>query len=244
MLQRFYKIFVFVLFIFALVLTSNNIKAKADFLPTDSSATETTTKVITINRPSALEIRDLSTKTELKVQLSWKASADKDIDGYNVYRATGTETIFAKIGTSDSRTEKYLDTNVKNGVTYSYKVTAYKGSDESATTNVVEASISYATNSDKKPLSALSNLEGINNIPLNRALVFLALAVILISAILYLAKNKLTKVAPALYRPIVRTQIQTTAGKILAGILAIAVIVIFLIVYFMVTKDNLFIFIK
>lgn len=63
---------------------------------------------------------------ELYNQLQWTASPTNNLTGYNIYRDG------VKIGTVDSSTLSFEDHSRKKGVTYSYSVTAFNQSGESA----------------------------------------------------------------------------------------------------------------
>ena len=86
------------------------------------------------------------------VDLAWAANSEPDLDGYNVYRSTtapvsvnGTN----KINASLVGTNSYSDTNVSNGTTYHYVVTAVDTAvQESAASNEDSATPSAGSTSN------------------------------------------------------------------------------------------------
>jgi hypothetical protein len=76
------------------------------------------------------------------VNVSWTASTSPDIEGYNVYRRTGTSGRYVKINSSLDPATTYNDTNVTDGQTYYYEATAVNsGGEESAASADVVAQI-------------------------------------------------------------------------------------------------------
>ncbi len=71
------------------------------------------------------------------IALSWDANSESDLAGYNVYRSTSPGvTIGTPINTSLLTGTSYLDSDVTDGVTYYYVVTAVdNGSNESTVSN-------------------------------------------------------------------------------------------------------------
>lgn len=79
--------------------------------------------------------------TEHTVTLTWNASTSSDVASYNVYRATGTSTNYTEIATGIVNLT-YTDTNVTDGTTYNYVVTAVDSSgDQSSDSNSATATI-------------------------------------------------------------------------------------------------------
>lgn len=75
------------------------------------------------------------------VSLTWNASTSSDVVSYNVYRATGTSSTYSKIATGVAD-PLYTDTNVTDGTSYTYVVTAVDNEgDESAYSNAAEATV-------------------------------------------------------------------------------------------------------
>jgi len=68
------------------------------------------------------------TRDNTKLEISWDASTDSELDGYKVYRSTLPDSGFKLLGSSAMQmvrgTTRYTDTGLKNGVTYYYIVTA------------------------------------------------------------------------------------------------------------------------
>jgi fibronectin type 3 domain-containing protein len=67
--------------------------------------------------PSANEPR-------LEVKLTWDASADDLVIGYNVYRSETAGRDYRRINASPLSDPRYTDTSVERGRTYYYRVTA------------------------------------------------------------------------------------------------------------------------
>ncbi len=77
----------------------------------------------TENYPPAVPRGVMSITGDERVTLSWYPNDDADLAGYNVYRSGNAETGFYYLATTSS--EIYVDTDVENGVTYYYAVTAF-----------------------------------------------------------------------------------------------------------------------
>jgi fibronectin type 3 domain-containing protein len=74
------------------------------------------------------------------VALSWNASSSQNVSGYNVYRATYTNSCgsFSKINTLLDTGTLYTDSSVTNGSAYCYATTAVDTSNaESGYSNIV-----------------------------------------------------------------------------------------------------------
>jgi hypothetical protein len=89
----------------------------------------------TIAPVSNLRLEPVIGQDQTLVNLTWDASATSDIDGYKVYRSENNLD-FLSLGQSDKSTVTFTDTPEKEKTFY-YKVRAYKGSDESADSNIV-----------------------------------------------------------------------------------------------------------
>ncbi len=59
-----------------------------------------------------------------RVELDWSNSAESDLDGYDVYRATSPSGPFARVNASRLSASQYSDTAVTGGTQYVYAVTA------------------------------------------------------------------------------------------------------------------------
>lgn len=80
--------------------------------------------------------------TSYSVNLSWNASGSPNVNGYNVYRRSGTSGGFARINTVLDPTTLYVDTSVADGLTYYYETTAVNSTnEESGPSAVVQAII-------------------------------------------------------------------------------------------------------
>ena len=77
-----------------------------------------------------------ATSGEAEISLDWNDNAEDDLDGYNVYRSLTSGSGYSKINGSLVATSDYTDTDVTNGITYYYVVTAVDlGSNESGYSN-------------------------------------------------------------------------------------------------------------
>jgi len=76
-----------------------------------------------------------------RVDLNWNppAASSIPVSSYNVYRAAGTSSSFAKIGTSGQTT--YTDSNVQSKNIYKYYITSVASSGESKPSNTFTATI-------------------------------------------------------------------------------------------------------
>jgi len=73
---------------------------------------------------------------EAEISLDWNDNAEDDIDGYNIHRSEALGGPYSQINVSLASTSDYTDTDVTNGVTYYYVVTAVDlGSNESGYSN-------------------------------------------------------------------------------------------------------------
>jgi fibronectin type 3 domain-containing protein len=74
------------------------------------------------------------------VSLDWNNNGEGDLAGYNVYRSTTSGSSYAKLNSSLLTNSDYNDSNVSNGTTYYYVVTAVDtGSNESGYSSEVSA---------------------------------------------------------------------------------------------------------
>lgn len=58
------------------------------------------------------------------ILITWDLSTQPTLDGYNVYRATGSSTTFNKMNSTPIKTNKHLDTSTTYNVRYKYRVTS------------------------------------------------------------------------------------------------------------------------
>lgn len=75
------------------------------------------------------------------VTLNWAAPAGSVVTAYNVKRAATAAGPFVQIGTSP--TTSFVDTNVVEGQTYFYDVTAVNSAGEGAPSNTANASVPF-----------------------------------------------------------------------------------------------------
>ncbi len=106
------------------------------FNPVNATATIKNGSVTGLNFTAAS-----TTAPPHSASLSWVASTSSNVVGYKVYRATGTSTNYAQIA-SGVVSSTYMDTNVTDGFTYNYAVTAVDNNgNESAYSNIAAATI-------------------------------------------------------------------------------------------------------
>ena len=75
------------------------------------------------------------------VQLSWTASTDAGLAGYNVYRSTTANGVYGKINPSLVTTPAYTDSTAAPGTEYFYAVRAEVSGLESANSNIASVSL-------------------------------------------------------------------------------------------------------
>jgi hypothetical protein len=108
--------------------------------------------------PTATTSSSIEKPTELKAEyaegakLTWKASKTTDISGYLVFRSEAKGEGYQGIGKVEKTKVEYLDKTAVAGTTYYYIVRAYKGTDQSASSN--EASLTIPASAG--PISPLN----------------------------------------------------------------------------------------
>ena len=96
----------------------------------------------------------VATAGDSEVSLYWDDNTEPDLEGYNVYRSETQGTGYSKINTAIVTVSEYTDSDVQNGTTYYYVVTALdEVPNESGYSN--EAS---ATPGDAVPPAAPTNV--------------------------------------------------------------------------------------
>lgn len=119
--------------------------AEATSAPVLSSATPAGGLVASAETPSVNTTNSITKPTNLKavydqaVNLQWKESATSAIDGYKIFRSESKGGAYGLIGQTAKVTTSYQDKTVLGGKSYYYVVRAYKGSDQSGSSN--EASV-------------------------------------------------------------------------------------------------------
>ena len=103
-----------------------------------STTTTSSTTSTTVYRPPGTPSSLTATASKRKISLTWTASSPgtAPIVNYYVYRSTGSAT-FSPLASVTST--GYSDTSNYSGLTYSYKVTAWDGSQESPASNTASA---------------------------------------------------------------------------------------------------------
>ena len=127
--------------------------------PVDSSkatapATNTSTS---LEAPTSLTASSTTIDSGSIVSLKWKASKTTDIDGYKIYRSLKEDSEFTLIATTSKTILDATDSNVVSGTNYYYFIRAYKGSNESSSTNTAKV-----TPTDNKS-SSVQNTSQVNN---------------------------------------------------------------------------------
>jgi len=114
--------------------------------PTDQTDDQTTegetlseTTSSAIAKPTSLTAKFSDEKKA--VELLWKATTTVDIDGYKIFRSESSNKGFVKMGDTKKDVLTYLDDDYTAGKTYYYQVRAYKGSEQSASSNVASLTL-------------------------------------------------------------------------------------------------------
>jgi len=115
------------------------------FAPTATGTASANISFFTSNSTSASETASGSGATiQHNVDLSWNASPDMSISGYNVYRGTVSGGPYAKINSALDSAVSYGDLTVQSGQTYYYVTTAVDSSGvESGYSSQVQAVIPF-----------------------------------------------------------------------------------------------------
>jgi predicted phage tail protein len=105
------------------------------FDPTATGAATGTLTITSNTSSNSTAVVALSgTGVPLAVDLSWSApSTSAQIAGYNVYRATGSSSSFAKLNGSVNSPASFMDSTVAAGTTYEYYVTTVDSSGAEST---------------------------------------------------------------------------------------------------------------
>ncbi len=115
-----------------------------DTTPTATSDTSLSNNVSSsIAKPTTLAAAYQDTNPK-GVKLTWKASTTADIDGYRIYRSTVKGKSYSKIGQVDKSKLEFVDQAAEASKTYYYIARAYKGAEESASSN--EATLTVPAN--------------------------------------------------------------------------------------------------
>ncbi len=115
--------------------------------------------------PSAPTNLIATAASSIQIDLSWTATTESDLAGYNIYQSTTSGSGFSKINTSLVTGESYVDTDLTSGTTYYYKITAEDTSgNESGYSSEVNAtptadeSLNLIVNEDFESFSAETNI--------------------------------------------------------------------------------------
>jgi len=127
------------------ILAGHSVQFTITFSPLVIGAASATLTIASDAQPSTITeslagTGTTSSNSNHSVALSWNPSTSSGIAGYNVYRATYTNSCgsFAKINGSLDANTVYTDSNVVDGASYCYATTAVNSSnEESSPSNVV-----------------------------------------------------------------------------------------------------------
>lgn len=119
-------------------LTLNSGETATLSLQFEPTATGAATGKLTITSNATSNSSDVvalsGTGVPLAVDLSWSApSSAETIAGYNIYRATGSASSFARLNSSVSSPASFMDSTVTSGTTYQYYVTTVDSSGAEST---------------------------------------------------------------------------------------------------------------
>lgn len=119
-----------------------------DSTPSDSGTTGSTgsgetlgTATFDIVKPTNLTATYSDTTGSVGVKLAWKASTTADITGYKIFRSESADKDFKKITETKKDKVEYLDQDIVASKTYYYQVRAYKGSEQSYSSNTANVTI-------------------------------------------------------------------------------------------------------
>jgi hypothetical protein len=127
-------------------LTLNSGKSATLSLQFEPKTTGAVTGQLTVNSNSSTNGKAViplsGTGVPLEVALSWDAPSGSTVSGYNIYRATGSSSSFAKLNPSVNAAASYTDTSAQAGATYEYYVTSLSSSGmESAPSNTATVNV-------------------------------------------------------------------------------------------------------
>ncbi len=161
------------------------------------AATSVPKTTVSVNIKAPTEPKAVYDVTAKTANVSWKASATADIEGYIVSRSEDNKT-FADLGTVKKDVLTYQDKNIVQEKTYYYQIKAYKGAKSSVASATTSVSIpkpgeeAATTNTDepaKIEVKSVSfwNLE--NSLLMSGGILVVLLAITL-GVLIYLRKKK------------------------------------------------------
>lgn len=92
-----------------------------------------------ISAPSNLVASDVFGDRGGAIQLNWDVSSTSTIEGYKIFRSSSESSGYTNIGQTLKGVTMYVDANAPKDQTFYYFVRAYKGSAESASSNIASA---------------------------------------------------------------------------------------------------------
>jgi fibronectin type 3 domain-containing protein len=119
------------------------ITVQVQFNPTVAGSASGTLQFSSNSTSGATSTVNLSgngTALQHKVSLNWVAPASSSVGGYNIYRATGSNSTYQLLSSSSSTS--YVDSSVQANTGYSYYVTSVASAgSESAPSNQVTVTV-------------------------------------------------------------------------------------------------------
>jgi len=88
-----------------------------------------------------LELTAAYFEADRGVKLAWKASTTADIDGYKIFRSESSDKGYTKIKETKKDKLDYIDQDIAANKTYYYQLRAYKGDQQSYSSNTASAKI-------------------------------------------------------------------------------------------------------
>lgn len=172
-----------------------DISSDKDAVKEASSETPVASVVASINKPT--ELTAVFNKT---VDLSWKASATSEIDGYKIFRSETKGKNYNKVGQVAKTQTAFSDKTVLAGKTYYYIVRAYKGSDQSDSSNEASVEITAENIANAvpaiEPLTELSLAQNTKIPNINIYLWILGLsALVMIALLIFMIRRRKKKEA-------------------------------------------------
>ena len=108
---------------------------------TENSASSETLGTVSTSIAKPLNLTAAYSQADGGVKVSWKASTTVDIDGYKVFHSESQSSGYTKISETTKAKLDAIDSNIAAGKTYYYQVRAYKGSDQSVSSNTASVKI-------------------------------------------------------------------------------------------------------
>lgn len=161
------------------------------------TASETPVASVATSIAKPTELKAVYNKT---VDLSWKGSATSDVDGYKIFRSETKGKNYNKVGQVAKTQTAFSDKTVLAGKTYYYIVRAYKGSDQSDSSNEASVEITAENIANAvpaiEPLTELSLAQNTKIPNINIYLWILGLsALVMIALLIFMIRRRKKKEA-------------------------------------------------